>query len=58
VGGILCMLIAMTGAGQTQREFDEPPTQTLNFLDCRLKNANVLRKGLTDSIDLAHQRIS
>ena len=52
------MLIAMTGAGQTQREFDEPPTQTLNFLDCRLKNANVLRKGLTDSIDLAHQRIS
>jgi hypothetical protein len=40
------MLIAMTDAGQTQRQLDEPPTQTLNFLDCRLKTANVLRPGL------------
>ena len=40
------MLIAMTGAAQTQRELDQPPTQTLNFLDCRLKTANVPRKGL------------
>jgi hypothetical protein len=52
------MLIAMTGAAQTRRELDQAPTQTLNFLDCRLKNANVLRKGLTDSIDLQRQRIS
>ena len=40
------MLIAMTGAAQTQRELDQPPTQTQNFLDCQLKTANVLRQGL------------
>jgi hypothetical protein len=38
------MLIAMTGAGQTQRGLDRAPTQTLNFLACRLKAANVSRQ--------------
>ncbi len=28
------------------REFDEPPAQTLNFLDGRLKTANVSRESL------------
>jgi len=28
------------------REFDEPPAQTLNFLDDRLKTANVSRESL------------
>jgi len=28
------------------REFHRAPTQTMNFLDCRLKTANVLRQGL------------
>jgi hypothetical protein len=28
------------------REFHRAPTQTLNFLDCRLKTANVPRQGL------------
>jgi hypothetical protein len=46
IGRNFLMLIAMTDAGQTQRQLDEPPTQTLNFLDCRLKTANVLRQGL------------
>jgi hypothetical protein len=52
------MLIAMTAAAQTRRGLDQAPTQNMNYLDCRLKTANVLRKGLADSIDLQHQRIS
>ena len=35
-----------TGAAGTQRKLDDPPTQTPNFLDCRLKTANVPRRGL------------
>jgi hypothetical protein len=40
------MLIAMTGAAQTRRGLDEVPRQSVDFLDCRLKTANVLRQNL------------
>jgi hypothetical protein len=41
------MVIAMAGAAQTRRGFDQVPTQSVNLLDCRLKTANVLRHGLS-----------
>jgi hypothetical protein len=40
------MLIAMTGAAQTRRGLDQAPTQSVDFPDCRLNTANVLRRGL------------
>jgi hypothetical protein len=40
------MLIAMTRVAQTRRALDHAPAQTLNFLDGRLKTANVSADGL------------
>ena len=40
------MLIAMTGAAQTRRGPDQASTQSVDFPDCRLNTANVLRGGL------------
>jgi hypothetical protein len=39
------MLIAITGAAQNR--LDQVPTQSVDFLDCRLKTANVLRQNLS-----------
>jgi len=38
------MMIAKSGAAQTQREFDEAPTQTVNFL--WTENRECLTQGL------------
>ena len=46
------MLIAITGAAQNGR--DQAPTQSVDFLDCRLKTVNVLRQ--TSSIRLTSHR--
>jgi hypothetical protein len=42
------MLIAMTGAAQTRPGLTGRPRKSVDFLDCRLKTANVSRQGLTD----------